>query len=477
MRGKSRFIEVAIMIEHPQSLRSTPDAKIALHYMPTAALKPDAKNARRHSRQHVQQLAASIELFGFAVPILVDADDQVIAGHGRLLAANYLGLPEIPVVRLAHLTPAQARALQIADNRLTEISTWDEHLLALNLKELSDLDFDFSLEVTGFSMGEIDVRIESLDEPDIENVDPADHVPSPRSDPVSEPGDLWVLGDHRVLCADALDTAPYVRLMDGARADLVFTDPPYNVAMDGHAGGNGAIHHREFLMGSGELSAAEFERFLETVALRVARFSRPGAVTFVCMDWRHLSELMAAGRSASLKLLNLCVWVKNQAGLGSLYRSQHELVAVFRNGSAAHTNNVKLGKDGRHRTNVWNYPGIHVERRGEEGDLLASHPTVKPVRLVADAILDCSDRGGLVLDPFLGSGTTLIAAHRVGRICNAIEIDPLYVDVAIRRWQADTGEKAVHAASGESFAERAQRAKATAAADAGMTSEVSHEHR
>jgi DNA modification methylase len=245
------------------------------------------------------------------------------------------------------------------------------------------------------------------------------------------------------------------------RAGIVFCDPPYNVKIDGHVTGNGSIRHREFAMASGEMNEAEFVAFLTTCLRLLARHSLSGSVHFICMDWRHMKELLAAGGQVYDSLLNLCVWAKNCGGMGSLYRSRHELVFVFRHGKESHRNNVQLGKFGRNRTNVWEYPGVNTfSKTGEEGNLLSLHPTVKPVALVADALLDCSARGEIVLDGFLGSGSTLMAAERVGRICYGIEIEPLYVDVAIRRWQRYTGEQAIHVSTGKTFDQLSSEAEA-----------------
>jgi DNA modification methylase len=362
-------------------------------------------------------------------------------------------MTEVPTLCLDHLSGAQARAFMIADNRLTENSVWDDRLLAQQLKDLSLLGLDFDIEVTGFEMGEIDLRIASLDEPCDPSDDPADVLPeAPTDPPVSKIGDLWGLDGHRVLCGNALDAAAFAALMGDDRAAIVFTDPPYNVEIDGHAGGRGAIHHRPFPMASGEMDGPEFTRFLRAAFRNLADFSDDGSLHYVCMDWRHVEEVMAAGREVYAELKNLCVWVKHNAGMGSLYRSQHELVFVFKHGCGGHRNNVKLGGFGRNRTNVWCYPGVNsFARSGAEGNLLALHPTVKPVALVADAILDCSARGDIVLDAFLGSGTTVIAAERTGRRCYGLELDPAYVDTIIRRWQALSGGSAHQAASGRRF--------------------------
>jgi DNA modification methylase len=437
---------------------------LAITYRPVDGLKLDPANPRRHSRMQIRQIANSIEAFGFNVPILIDRDGNVIAGHGRLLACRERGVTEVPTLCLDHLTPAQARAFMIADNRLAEIAAWDDRLLAEQLKALSLLGLDFNIEVTGFEMGEIDLRITSLEDVPDQGNDPADAVPEagPR---VTKIGDAWVLGYHRVLCSDALDAAAYTMLLGEERAAMVFTDPPYNVPIDGHASGLGAIHHRSFPMASGEMDRNEYTTFLGQAFRNLAAFSGDGALHFICMDWRHIEELMAAGHGVYGELKNLCVWVKDNAGMGSLYRSQHELVFVFKQGRDAHRNNVQLGQFGRNRSNVWRYPGANsFARCGEEGNLSALHPTVKPVAMVADAILDCSARGDIVLDVFLGSGTTVIAAERTGRRCCGLELDPAYVDTIVRRWQALTGGSARHAASSRSFDDLAREAEVANAA-------------
>jgi DNA modification methylase len=429
-------------------------------YRPTQQLKPDPANPRRHTKKQIRQIAGSIKTFGFNAPILVDGNGNIIAGHGRYFAGLLLGMTEVPTLRLDHLTPQQARAFMIADNRLSEISTWDDQLLAQQLKELSLHGLDFSVEVTGFEMGEIDLRIASLDEAPERDDDPADVVPRVSDGPaVSKPGDSWLLDDHRVLCGSVLDHAAFAALIGDERAAMVFTDPPYNVPIDGHASGLGAIHHRPFPMASGEMDSRQFTAFLADALRNLAAFSIEGALHYVCMDWRHVAELLAAADGVYGEVKNLCVWVKDNAGMGSLYRSQHELVLVFKHGRREHRNNVQLGRFGRNRSNVWRYPGgSSFGRCTEEGDLSTLHPTVKPVAMVADAILDCSARADIVLDGFLGSGTTLIAAERTGRRCYGLELDPLYVDTIVRRWQKLTGGSASHGASGRSFDDLAREA-------------------
>jgi DNA modification methylase len=436
-----------------RTVEKNADSVLVIERLPLGTLKLDPRNPRHHSDRQIRQIARSIKAFGFNVPILIDQNGKVVAGHGRYRAAELLGIKAVPTIRLDHLTEAQAKAFMIADNRLSETSEWDEQLLAESLRELCDLELNFSIDATGFEMGEIDLKIESLDDDASAPDDGADVVPSPATRPaVSLPGDLWLLNEHRILCGNALDTRAYEALMAGKRAAMVFCDPPYNVKIDGHASGLGRTHHPEFVMASGEMSEAEFASFLTLACARLARNSLDGSIHFICMDWGHAGELITAGRTAYSELKNICVWVKHNAGMGSFYRSQHELVFVFKAGRGPHRNNVQLGQFGRHRTNVWSYPGANsFGRATDEGHLLALHPTVKPVRLVADAILDCSDRRDIVLDSFLGSGTTLIAAERVGRTCYGMEIDPTYVDTVVRRWQAYAGGEAIHAVTARRF--------------------------
>jgi DNA modification methylase len=402
----------------------------------------------------VRQLAHSIDAFGFVVPVLSDSGLNVIAGHGRIMAARQLGWTEVPTIRLEHLNDAQVKALRIADNRLGEISLWDDRLLAEQLKELSILDLDFNLEATGFEMAEIDLKIAGLSDNPPDD-DPADQLPTNSSSPVvTKPGDLWVLGAHRVHCGSALDAHAYTTLMQGQKATMVFSDPPFNVKIAGNVSGLGSITHREFLMASGEMSESEFAEFLTRACSLLADNSSSGSLHFICMDWRHMYELLAAGRQAYSELKNLCIWAKDNAGMGSLYRSQHELIFVFKAGRDAHRNNIELGRFGRNRTNLWRYPGANTFARSNgEGNLLVLHPTVKPVAMIADAILDCTARNDIILDAFLGSGSSVIAAERTGRRCFGLELDRLYIDTVVRRWQAFSGGIARHAESGRSFNE------------------------
>lgn len=436
-----------------ESRSATPakSPRLTVEMRPIGALSPDPANARLHPPKHVAQLAASIEAFGFNVPVLVDGAGHVIAGHGRLLAAKSLGWSELPTISLEHLTPDQVRAYRLADNRLTDCSSWDNQLLAQQLKELSEADLDFDLEAIGFEMAEIDLHIQSLGDLS-EEPEPPSSAASADEPAVSVLGDLWHLGSHRILCGSCLEPTVYDALLGTERAAMVFSDPPYNVPIAGHVGGKGSIQHREFAMASGEMSQAAFTDFLSQALAGMKRACAPGALLYVCMDWRHLRELTAAGDAQVFDLKNVVVWDKGCGGMGSLYRSQHELVFVFKADSARHTNNVQLGRFGRNRTNIWSYPGVNsFARETGEGNLLALHPTAKPVALVADALLDASERGDIVLDAFLGSGTTVIAAEKTGRRGYGIELDPRYVDTAIRRWQRLTGQPAVHAVTGQPF--------------------------
>ena len=452
------------------------NAALKVIYLPTTSLKPHPQNPRVHTDKQVSQIAQSIETFGFNVPILVDDRENVVAGHGRLLAAKKLGWNTVPVIKLDHLSEAQHKAFLIADNRLTENSTWDDRLLGEQLKVLSELELDFDLEVIGFETAEIDVLIDGLEA--ISEPDPDDRLPAFETSAVSVEGDLWQLGKHRVLCGNSLISRNYDRLMDGAKADLVITDPPYNVAIDGHASGLGKTRHREFQMASGEMSGEEFAGFLGNAMALAMLNSQAGSLAYYFMDWRHMWQILVAGRVVYGELMNLLVWEKSNAGMGSFYRSGHELIFLFKNGEAAHRNNIQLGKFGRYRTNIWKYPAANTfSRSGPDGDLLALHPTPKPVALIADAIKDSTRRGALVLDPFLGSGTAVIAAERAGRVCYGLELDPLYVDAIVRRWQRRTKRNALHVESGESFQIREARKASQGTSNSEMKEEGQHEKR
>jgi hypothetical protein len=433
---------------------AAPKQDLAIEYIPPASLSSDPKNPRMHCTKQVEQIASSIKTFGFNVPILVDASLHVIAGHGRLLACKSLGITKVPVIRLEHLSEHQKRAFMIADNRLMENAEWDPQMLGEQLRILSESELDFSLEATGFELSEIDLFIENLAPVTGAQDDPADLLPEPSVVQVSQLGDLWKLGEHRLFCGDALSAKSYKGAMEGRRANMIFTDPPDSVRVSGHISGSGRVRHREFVGASGDMSKAEFIAFLTDALTLASQHSLGGSLHYICVDWRHLGEMLAAGAAAYSELNNLCVWTKDQAKTGSFYRSQHELVFVFQNGASSYRNNIQLVRFGRTRSDVWKYPSVNsFARSTNEGDRLALHPTVKPVALVADAIMDSTECGDLVLDPFLGSGTTVIAAERTGRICYGMELDPMYVDTIVRRWQKFAGLPAAHGISGKKFAE------------------------
>ncbi|KQT13070.1 DNA methylase N-4 [Methylobacterium sp. Leaf399] len=416
-----------------------PTAGLTILDQAPTALRANPSNARTHSKKQITKIADSIRAFGFTVPLVVDETGFVLAGHGRLLAARQLALSTVPTVRLDHLSEMQKRAYAIADNKIATLAGWDRSTLALELGELAIHlpEIDLDLSVTGFEIAELDLLTADLEEERLASREDEVHEPDA---PVSQLGDLWQLGPHRILCGNACNRIEVERLMGGREADMVFTDPPYNVPISGHVMGRGRIQHGEFVMGSGEMTAQAFTAFLSESLGHAVAVSRDGALHYVCMDWRHLPELHGATCGLYSEQKNLIVWSKTNPGQGSLYRSQHELIALYKVGTASHTNNVELGRHGRNRSNVWSYSGVNTFKGA--GDL-ALHPTVKPVALVVDAIKDVTRRGAIVLDPFSGSGTTLLAAEKTGREARVLELDPVYVDVAIRRWQAFTGRDAI----------------------------------
>ena len=417
-------------------------------------IRPHPRNTRTHSRKQIRQIADSIRAVGFTSPVLIDENGVLLAGHGRLEAAKLLGLKTIPAIVIDSLSEARKRALLLADNRIAQGAGWDRERLAEELMSLPELLVADGLDitVTGFEPAEIDALLSDFED---DASDPADDLdPSHLAGPeVSRRDDIWQLGKHRLLCGDARESSNLNRLLGGERAHMAFLDPPYNVRVRDIVG-RGQIKHQEFAMASGEMSQEAFTTFLiETLSL-ASEASIDGAVHFVCMDWRHVGELVAAGRTVYGAMLNLIAWVKSNAGQGSFYRSQHELIGVFRVGNFPHLNTIELGRHGRSRSNVWKYAGANTFRTGRMDDLRA-HPTVKPVAMVADAIKDCTRRNHIVLDTFCGSGTTLLAAERVGRQARGVEFDPRFVDVAIRRWQTFTGRDAIHLETGLTFEELA----------------------
>jgi len=402
-----------------------------------SSLKPWATNARTHSKKQLRQIANSIREFGFTNPVLINDAGNILAGHGRIEAAKLLDMKSVPCIVLPLMSQAKEHAYVLADNKLALNAGWDEDILALELKSLMEMDTDFNISLTGFSIAEIDMVLDvaSPEEPN----DPDDDIlPACIGDLTqSYEGDIWQLGPHRLICGDALDKGVVGALMDGRLARMVFTDPPYNIPIDGNVtniGGTGSIKHREFAMASGEMSSAEFTNFLKRSFENLCAHAHDGSIHFVCMDWRHLTEIIEAGNEIYTELKNMIVWAKDNGGMGSFYRSRHELIFAFKYGTAAHINTFDLGQYGRYRTNVWEYKGMNSRRKGRL-DELALHPTVKPVQMIADAIKDVSGRGDIVLDLFGGSGSTLIAAHKTGRRAYLSEIDPIYCATIIKRWE------------------------------------------
>ena len=424
-----------------------------LDWRTPSELIPYKGNARTHSRKQIQQIASSIRQFGFTNPVLIDEGDGIIAGHGRVAAAQQLGLARIPVLQIAHLSAAERRAYIIADNKLAELAGWDQDILALEFEGLIELDFD--LELTGFAIAEIDDLFEAQTQ-STQDDSPDEYLGATHGPVVTKRGDIWALGPHRLLCGDARDADGILRLMNGQVADLIFTDPPYNVPINGHVLGKGRHHHAEFAFASGEMSQAEFTTFLEAGLQPAAQACKNGAIAFVCMDWRHMREMMMAGDKIFSELKNLCIWNKTNAGMGSFYRSKHELVFVWKIGTAAHTNAFGLGETGRYRTNVWDYAGANAFG-SDRAEALNMHPTVKPTKMIEDAIKDCTRRGERVLDPFGGSGSTLIAAEHAGRVAHLIEYEPTWCDTILARFQRETGVEPIHVQTGASFTDVRER--------------------
>ena len=452
-----------------QAKRTTPTGALVKTYgeriemIPLVQLKPYPRNSRIHSRKQIGQIADSLKRFGFTNPVLIDDDNMILAGHGRAEAAKLIGMEAVPCLRLSSMSAAEKRAYVLADNKLALNAGWDDDILAGELKLILDDVNGIDIGITGFTVAEIDTLLDTAESGPTPLDDGDDTLPEPASYIVSRVGDIWQLGNHRLACGDARDEEVYRTLMspgrDGGaeRAQMVFTDPPYNVRIRGNVSNSSG--HREFVMASGEMSQDAFVAFLTSTFQRMATWSEDGSIHFVCMDWRHMDEISAAGRAVFSELKNLIVWAKDNAGMGTFYRSRHELIFAFKNGAAPHINAFELGQNGRSRTNVWNYRGITSPTK-ESREALQLHPTVKPVAMVADALKDCSRRGGIVLDSFCGSGTILIAAQKTGRRARAIELDPSYCDTAIRRWQLFAKDDAVLVATGETFDEVAARREA-----------------
>ncbi|WP_439924417.1 site-specific DNA-methyltransferase [Nitrobacter sp. JJSN] len=428
-----------------------------IEYVPASALKPNPRNPRTHSEKQIDQLVRSVLEFGLTLPLLVDGDNTIVKGNAVFAALKQLGVDSIPVLRVDHLSPTQLRAYVIADNRTALNAGWDVEILKEDFEAILDCDLDVT--ITGFDFAEIDLIVNSDSEA---APDPADELPALPATAVTQLGDIWTVGPHRLICGDATKPETFAALMGNARAQMVFADPPYNVAIDGHVSGLGKNQHREFVQASGEMTRREFVAFLTGALRNLADYSLNGALHYLCMDWRHALEIQEAGEAVYSELKNICVWAKTNAGMGSLYRSQHEFVYVFKVGKSAHINNIQLGRYGRARSNVWTYAGATSFGVTRDADL-AMHPTVKPVAMIADAILDASQPKGAVLDCFAGSGSTLVAAAKARRIGYGVELDPIYCDVILTRLARVLKADPVLQQTGKTFTQMAaERSDATA---------------
>jgi DNA modification methylase len=431
--------------------------QLVVQHRATASLKIAAKRVRKSKPTLVKTLVAGIAANGFLVPMLVRGD-EVVDGHSRLEAAQMLALPSVPVIDLIHLSAAQCEMVKVAVNRTGELGEWDMDVLRGVIIELDAECFDLS--VTGFTMPEIDI-IKLDGEPDPKAG--LNEIPEQPETVTSVVGDLWMLGDHLLLCGSALEPDSYTTLLGSEQVGMVLSDLPYNVKISGNVSGLGKKKHGEFIEATGEMSKEEFATWLVDVCTIIKPHLVHAGVAELFMDWRHIAELVTAGGAAGLSLINMVVWDKQRGGMGGVFRSAHELIAVFCNGSTTPAmNNIKLGSHGRDRTNVWSYPGATTPG-SSAAKMLAHHPTPKPVELLVDAMLDVTHAGDLVMDPFMGSGSTIIAAEECGRRVRGIELDPKYIDVAVRRWEILTGKRAILRSTGQYFTDvAAERAFATA---------------
>lgn len=449
---------LAATAAHAPALRNDLSPHLRIERLPIECLKPAARRIRREEVGQLARITSSIRRFGLCAPILISADRKIVHGHLVWQAARQLGIEEVSCLIVDHLSQTEQRMLSIALNRLGETGTWDYEAVRVEFQELTMLGED--MVVTGFESAEIDMVLlgEELETPEEE----AAGIPPLADVAVSRPGDLWLLGDHRLVQGDARDADCYDRLFCGDEpARFICTDVPYNVSVKKISGNN---RHREFAMASGEMDRLEFAAFNHDWMTASAKHLVDGGLLSTAIDWRNIDLVMGVGRDLGLEPINVIVWSKSNAGQGSLWRSAHELYPVFKKGKAPHVNNVALGKHGRWRSNVWSYPG-GSSLGSDSRDGLKLHPTVKPRAMLEDALLDVTNRGDLVIDCFCGSGSTLAAAETTGRRCRAIEIDGLYCDVIIKRWQELTGENAILEATGETF-DGVNEARAVVAAGA-----------
>ena len=425
--------------------------KLIVTNFQTTSLVPYENNAKIHNNKQIKQIMESIKEFNFTNPILIDENNVILAGHGRFFAAQKLKLKEVPVIKLDYLSEAQKKAYRIADNKLTENGNWNYDVLKLEFCELEKLNLDFSLDITGFEMAQIDVILDADNSKKESNISKKlNTVPYIlEKDIVSKNGDIWLLGNHKIICGNSLEKEVFERLFEYKQADMIFTFLPYNLKVDGQICRVRKKHYKEFAMASGEMNSEEFKNFLYKSFSLLKEFSKNGSLHYICMDWRHVAEIINAGTNIFDEFKNLCIWNKDNAGMGSFYRSKHELIFIFKNGTKSNINNIQLGKHGRNRTNVWEYPSVNAFSK----EKINYHPTIKPVEMVQDAIIDVTKRGQIILDTFLGSGTTLLASEKSGRICYGIEIEPMYIDVTIKRWQELTGKSAFNVNQNKTYNE------------------------
>lgn len=445
---QKREAEVALATTRAGARRNDLQPKLQYHKRPISSLKGMNK-VRKCETAQVERIVKSLKRFGQCAPVIIRADGAIVDGATMVEAAKQLGFTEIDCVVLEHLTDDETRGLRVTLNKVATLGQFDLSELSIELTEL--LEIDTSLIDIAFTMPEIDiithVGVAANDDEKGEG-DDDDLPPTPAAAVVSRKGDVWELGKHRVICGDSLAAETYATLMAGASASAIICDPPYNCAISGFVTSNKA--HKEFAMAAGEMSDSEFDSFLTTFLAVSKGYAKKGSLVYACIDWRTCHQLVGAGKAAGLRHVNTLVWNKGTGGMGSLYRSAHEMIPVFCNGDKPHTNNIELGKHGRDRTNVLSYAGAN--RKGSSANkMLGKHPTPKPVELIADLMLDCTQVGDIVLDPFLGSGTMIIAAEKTKRIGYGVELDPGYVDLIVRRWEEHTGKQAVHADSGLSF--------------------------
>lgn len=431
--------------------RGVESSRLSITYVSIHSLKPSPDTTRRHSRRQMKSLVRSIEDFGFKVPALVDRDNVVRVGNARVEAAKEAGLEEIAVIYIRDLTAEQMRLFSIADNKLAEGACWDNEGLRAVFAEIAILAPELDLGSSAFTITERDIIIGNAE---ADRLTDFDDVPPPSTEgTIARIGERYTLGRHVVVCGSAIDPEVIKQALAGQKVRTVASDPPYNQKV-GEISGLGVKKHREFAMASGEMKRPQFVEFLVQAIKATQDHLIDGALLYLFMDWRHLSELLSAAEATKLDYLNLLVWAKTNAGMGSFYRSAHEMIGVFKHGKAPHLNNVELGRNGRSRTNVLHYPGANTFAKGRN-QALELHPTVKPVALMADLILDSSEPGDLILDPFGGSGSTLIAAEKTDRRACLVEIDPIYVDVILHRFKAATGIMPVLETTGETLDELA----------------------